>query len=99
MNNQRTGRPKKSSSVDLAEAHDLTAGLIERLTCPEGKSQAFLRDRRSPALRVRVTAAGAKAYVFEAKLDRQNDPQNHWRCPLLDHRGRAHRGESPARSR
>lgn len=71
MNDQRTGRPKKSSSVDLAEAHDLTAGLIERLTCPEGKSQAFLRDRRSPALRVRVTAAGAKAYVFEAKLDRQ----------------------------
>ncbi len=71
MTEQRTGRPKKNSSVDLTDAHDLTAGLVERLTCPPGKAQAFLRDRRSPALRVRVTASGAKAYVFEAKLDRQ----------------------------
>ena len=64
-------RPLKNASVDLSEAHDLTVGLIERLKCPEGKSQAFLRDRKAPALRVRVTASGAKAYVFEAKLGRQ----------------------------
>ncbi|RYH34714.1 MAG: preprotein translocase, partial [Alcaligenaceae bacterium] len=44
---------------------------MERLRCPEGKTQAFLRDRKAPALRVRVTANGAKSFVFEAKLGRQ----------------------------
>lgn len=65
------GRPLKTAPVDLAEAQDLTAGLIERLQCPADKSQAFLRDRRAPTLRVRVTSNGAKSFVFEAKLDRQ----------------------------
>jgi integrase len=64
-------RPSKSTPLDLAQAHDLTIGTIERLTCPQGKSQAFLRDNKAPALRVRVTAAGAKSFVFEAKLNRQ----------------------------
>lgn len=36
------------------------------------KPQAFLRDTKAPSLRVRVTAAGVKAYVFEAKLNRRN---------------------------
>jgi integrase len=69
--NQRMSRPKNDTAPELGLAHDLTAGQIERLTCPEGKSQAFLRDRKSPSLRVRVTASGAKAFVFEAKLGRQ----------------------------
>ena len=64
-------RPRKDDAPDLSESHELTAGLIERLTCPEGKQQAFLRDRDTKGLRVRVTAAGAKSYVFEKKLDRQ----------------------------
>jgi integrase len=64
-------RPKNNEAPDLAKALDLTAGAIERLTCPPGKSQAFLRDAKAPGLRVRVTAAGAKSYVFEAKLNRQ----------------------------
>lgn len=64
-------RPKSNAEVDLSVPHELTVGLIERLRCPEGKTQAFLRDRKAPALRVRVTAAGAKSYVFEAKLGRQ----------------------------
>lgn len=54
------------------EARELTAGVIERLQCPPGKSQAFLRDRKSPSLRVRVTASGAKSFVFESKLNRTN---------------------------
>ena len=65
-------RPKKDQAPDLAQACDLTAGTIERLTCPPGKPQAFLRDTKAPSLRVRVTAAGAKAYVFESKLNRRN---------------------------
>jgi integrase len=64
-------RPKKTDTPDLSEAQDLTAGLIERLSCPAGKLQAFMRDAKAPGLRVRVTAAGAKSFVFEAKLNRQ----------------------------
>lgn len=64
-------RPSKSAEIDLGKRHDLTAGLIERLRCPAGKEQAFLRDTEAPALRVRVTARGAKSYVFEGKLNRR----------------------------
>lgn len=65
-------RPKKSDSIDLTQAHDLTDGLIERLTCrTDAKAQAFLRDSKAPGLRVRVTNTGAKSFVFEAKLNRQ----------------------------
>jgi len=64
-------RPKKCDAPDLTQAHDLTASLIERLTCPEDRQQVFLRDAKVPGLRVRVTAAGAKSFVYEAKLNRQ----------------------------
>lgn len=64
-------RPRKTDTPDLSKPCELTAGVIERLTCPPDKSQAFLRDTKSPALRVRVTASGAKSYVFEGKLHRQ----------------------------
>ncbi len=63
-------RPKKTDAPDLTQRTSLTAGAIERLTCPPGKQQAFLRDSEAPGLRVRVTAAGAKSYVYEAKLNR-----------------------------
>ena len=64
-------RPKKSEVPDLTERVNLTAGAIERLACPPGKQQAFMRDSEAPGLRVRVTAAGAKSFVYEAKLNRQ----------------------------
>jgi hypothetical protein len=70
-------RPKKTDAPDLSEAQDLTAGAIERLTCPPEKLQVFLRDSKAPGLRVRATPAsaknptGVKAFVFEAKLNRQ----------------------------
>lgn len=64
-------RPRKDELIDLSKAHELTAGLIDRLTCPPGKDQAFLRDSKAPSLRVRVTANGAKSFVFEAKLNRK----------------------------
>ena len=64
-------RPKKDAAPNLADRVVLTAGAIERLTCPAGKQQAFMRDSEAPALRVRVTAAGAKSFVFESKLNRQ----------------------------
>ena len=70
-------RPKKDASINLSEAQDLTVGLIDRLTCPTGKTQVFLRDVKAPGLRVRATVAsvknpeGLKAFVYEAKLNRQ----------------------------
>lgn len=64
-------RPKKTESPDLTERINLTAGTIERLVCPPNKQQAFMRDSEAPGLRVRVTAAGAKSFVYEAKLNRQ----------------------------
>lgn len=64
-------RPSKDQTIDLSQPQDFTAGLIERLACPDGKQQAFMRDRDTKGLRVRVTANGAKSYVFEKKLDRQ----------------------------
>jgi hypothetical protein len=65
-------RPKKTDSTDTTQAIELTAGAIERLTCPtDSKAQAFLRDTKVPGLRVRVTNTGAKSFVYEAKLNRQ----------------------------
>ena len=70
-------RPKKDAHIDLGDAQELTAGLIDRLTCPAGKFQVFLRDSKAPGLRVRATVAstknpkGLKAFVYEAKLNRQ----------------------------
>lgn len=65
-------RPKKTDTPDTTQAIELTAGAIERLTCrTDIKAQAFLRDIKAPGLRVRVTNTGAKAFVFEAKLNRQ----------------------------
>lgn len=62
-------RRKADAPIDLAQAHSLTAGLIAALRCPEGKEQAFLRDAVTKGLRVRVTAAGAKSFVFESKVN------------------------------
>ncbi len=70
-------RPKKSDRPNFGEAQDLTAGLIDRLICPADKQQVFLRDTKAPGLRVRATAgsaknpSGLKAFVYEAKLNRQ----------------------------
>lgn len=64
-------RPKNSEAPDLAKRVNLTAGAIERLACPTDKEQGFMRDSEAPGLRVRVTAAGAKSFVFESKLNRQ----------------------------
>ena len=64
-------RPKKTDTPDITARINLTAGAIERLTCPAGKQQAFMRDTEAPGLRVRVTVAGAKSFVYEAKLNRQ----------------------------
>ena len=54
-------RTARTIAVDLSTPQELTAGRIERLTCPDGSPQAYLRDTKAPGLRVRVTPSGAKA--------------------------------------
>ena len=61
-------RPRKTDAPDVAVPCNLTAGAIERLTCPPGKDQAFLRDAEGNGLKVRVSPAGAKSFVFEQRL-------------------------------
>jgi integrase len=61
-------RARKDSPIDLTSPHDLSLGLIERLTCPPGKEQVFLRAASVEGLRVRCTAKGAKSWVFESKV-------------------------------
>lgn len=62
-------RPKKDAPIDLSRAHDLSAGLIERLACPADKEQVFLRASSVDGLRVRCTRTQAKAWVFESKVN------------------------------
>lgn len=62
-------RRKAGEPIDLTKPHTLTAGLIADLRCPDGREQAFLRDADTKGLRVRVTAAGAKSFVFESKVN------------------------------
>jgi integrase len=65
-------RPSNTAQVDLGRPHRLTIPLIERLLCPPGKAQAFLRDTEAPGLKVRVTPSGTKAFVFEGRIDGPN---------------------------
>lgn len=46
-----------------------TAGRVDGFECEVGKSQSFLWDATAPGLGLRVTANGAKAYMFQAKLN------------------------------
>lgn len=48
-----------------------TAGRVADFQHESGKSQSFLWDSTAPGLGLRVTASGAKAYIFQAKLNGQ----------------------------
>ena len=61
-------RPRSTDTPNLALRCNLTVGAIERLTCPPGKDQAFLRDAGGNGLKVRVSPAGAKTFIFEQRL-------------------------------
>lgn len=52
----------------MAKKENLTAASVAKATCPPGKQQFILWDAKAPGLGVRVTATGAKAYIFESWL-------------------------------
>lgn len=47
---------------------NFTAARVQAFKCEPGKNQSFLWDATVPSLGLRVTANGAKAYIFQAKL-------------------------------
>lgn len=48
-----------------------TAGRVADYRCEEGKKQSFLWDAVVPSLAIRATIGGAKAYIFQGRLDGQ----------------------------
>ena len=48
-----------------------TAGRVAAYTCPPDKQQAFFWDAKTSGLGLRVTPAGAKSYIFEARIHRR----------------------------
>ncbi len=53
----------------MSKRVNLTTGRVQQATCPEGKQQAFIWDATQPGLGLRVTANGARAFVFESRLN------------------------------
>lgn len=56
----------------MAKVHPkvkLTAGRVRDYSCAAGKAQSFLWDSDVPGLAVRATVNGAKAFVFQGKLN------------------------------
>ena len=47
---------------------NFAAARIARFKCPDGTTQAFLWDATAPGLGLRVTANGARAYVFQSEF-------------------------------
>ncbi len=62
----------KVKAIVRAEKVNFTAGRITNFQCPEGKAQAFLWCDDPLGLAVRATAAGAKSYIFQAKVSGQS---------------------------
>lgn len=52
----------------MAKKENLTPDKIAKFNCEDGKLQSFFWDAKIPGLGVRVTAAGAKSYIFESRI-------------------------------
>lgn len=52
----------------MAKRENLTAGRVAKLECEHAKQQTIYWDARTSGLGLRVTAAGAKSYIFETWL-------------------------------
>jgi integrase len=52
----------------MGKRENFSADRIAKFRCQPGKQQSIYWDGKTPGLGLRVTAAGAKAYVFETRL-------------------------------
>ena len=48
---------------------NFTSGRVAKFECAPGKQQSIFWDGKTPGLGLRVTAAGAKSYIFETSLN------------------------------
>lgn len=48
---------------------NFTADRVAAFQCEAGKQQSIMWDAKTPGLGLRVTAAGARSYIFETRLD------------------------------
>ena len=53
----------------MGKRENFTAGRVAEFSCPADKHQAIYWDGKQPGLGLRVTAKGARAYVFQAWID------------------------------
>lgn len=53
----------------MAQKVNLTPERIGKHTCPPGKTQVFLWDKRVAGLGVRVTSGGSRVFIFQSRLD------------------------------
>lgn len=53
----------------MAKRENFTASVVARLECAPGKKQSLFWDGKTPGLGLRVTATGAKSYIFETSLN------------------------------
>lgn len=61
-------RPGKTAAIDYTAPHDLTHGLLERASCPDGVPFVLVKDADKKGLRLRVTKAGGKHWQFETRI-------------------------------
>jgi integrase len=52
----------------MGKQENFTADRVAVFRCESGKQQTIYWDGKAPGLGVRVTAAGAKSYIFEARI-------------------------------
>lgn len=52
----------------MAKQENFTAGRVAAYQCEDGKNQSIYWDGKTPGLGLRVTATGAKSYIFQARL-------------------------------
>ena len=65
---RRKSRNLKMPSRISPSRVSFTAGRLAEFNCPPGKAQSFLWDSKTSGLALRVTANGARAYVFQSRL-------------------------------
>lgn len=53
----------------MSKWENFTAGRVASFKCEAGKNQSIFWDGKTPGLGLRVTAAGAKSYIFETRLN------------------------------
>lgn len=52
----------------MSKWDNFTADTVQKFTCEAGKQQSIYWDGKTPGLGLRVTARGAKSYIFETRL-------------------------------